>query len=59
MLRYFVIALPLCASFASIAAADFDADPLHDKLIDAFNDRQWEDVKSLLAPARGRSRVDL
>ena len=49
MLRYFVIALPLCASFASIAAADFDADPLHDKLIEAFNNRQWEDVKSLLA----------
>jgi ketosteroid isomerase-like protein len=49
MLRQLAMALPLCAGFASIAAADFDADPLHDKLIDAFNNRQWEDVKSLLA----------
>ena len=33
----------------SAAAADFDADAHHAKFIDAFNNRQWEDVKSLLA----------
>jgi ketosteroid isomerase-like protein len=33
----------------SAAAADFDADAHHAKFIDAFNNRQWEEVKSLLA----------
>jgi hypothetical protein len=50
MLRHLVMALPLCTGLiAPAAAADFNADPLHDKLIDAFNNRQWEDVTSLLA----------
>jgi ketosteroid isomerase-like protein len=39
----------LLAFGGNAAAADFDADAQHAKLIDAFNNRQWEDVKSLLA----------
>jgi ketosteroid isomerase-like protein len=50
MLRHLVMALPLCTGLVVPAAAeDFNADPLHDKLVDAFNNRQWEDVRSLLA----------
>jgi ketosteroid isomerase-like protein len=58
MLRRFVIALPLYASFASIAAAEFDAEPLHSKFVDAFNNRQWEDVKPLLAEDSVFHRAD-
>jgi ketosteroid isomerase-like protein len=50
MIRKNVTAFGLVAVLvAPAAAADFNADPLHDKLIDAFNNRQWEDVTSLLA----------
>jgi ketosteroid isomerase-like protein len=50
MLRHFVIAVPLIAGLGGTAvAADFDPDAAHAKLIDAFNNRQWEEVKTLLA----------
>ena len=50
MFRHSVMALTLLVGFGgSAAAADFDADAHHAKFIDAFNNRQWEDVKSLLA----------
>jgi hypothetical protein len=50
MLRHSVMALTLLAGFGSSAAAgDFDADAHHAKLMNAFNNRQWEEVKSLLA----------
>ena len=50
MFRHSVMVLTLLVGFGgSAAAADFDADAHHAKFIDAFNNRQWEDVKSLLA----------
>lgn len=50
MFRHSVMVLTLLVDFGgSAAAADFDADAHHAKFIDAFNNRQWEDVKSLLA----------
>jgi hypothetical protein len=50
MLRHSVITLTLLAGFGgSAVAADFDADAQHAKLTEAFNSRQWEEVKSLLA----------
>jgi hypothetical protein len=50
MLRHSVMVLTVLAGFGGGAvAADFDADAHHDKFIDAFNNRQWEDVKALLA----------
>jgi ketosteroid isomerase-like protein len=50
MLRQSLMSLTLLAGFGgSAAAADFDADTHHAKLMDAFNNRQWEEVKSLLA----------
>jgi hypothetical protein len=50
MFRNSAMALTLLAGFGgSAAAADFDADAHHAKLMDAFNNRQWEEVKSLLA----------
>ena len=33
----------------SAVAADFDASALHEEFMAAFNDRQWEEVKSMLA----------
>jgi ketosteroid isomerase-like protein len=45
-----VLTLTVIAGFASAAAAaDFDADALHEEFMAAFNDRQWEEVKSMLA----------
>jgi hypothetical protein len=53
MIKQQVIAFGLLAGFvAPAAAADFDAEPLHSKLVDAFDNRQSEDVKSL--PCRGQ-----
>jgi ketosteroid isomerase-like protein len=50
MLRYPVVTLPLVLGFAgAAAAADFDSDAAHDKFADAFNNRQWEEVKAVLA----------
>ena len=50
MFRHSVIALTFLAGFGgSAAAADFDPDALHSQFIDAFNNRQWEGVKSILA----------
>src|SRR5918995_2424330 len=50
MFRNSVMALALIVSVGgSAAAADFDAEAQHAKLMDAFNNRQWEEVKSLLA----------
>jgi hypothetical protein len=42
--------LPVLAGFAGPAvAADFDPAAAHAKFIDVFNNRQWADVKALLA----------
>ena len=50
MLRKFLLGLPLVVSFGGSAiAGDFDPDALHGKFMDAFNNRQWEEVKALLA----------
>ena len=50
MFRYSVMALTFLAGFGgSAAAADFDAGALHEEFIGAFNERQWEQVKSVLA----------
>jgi ketosteroid isomerase-like protein len=49
MLRYPVVTLPLVLGFAGAAAADFDAAAAHAKFMDAFNNRQWEEVKAVLA----------
>jgi ketosteroid isomerase-like protein len=44
------MALALIVSVGgSAAAADFDAEAQHARFMDAFNNRQWEEVKSLLA----------
>ena len=44
-------ALPLLVvgGLGSAIAADFDAAGAHAKFVDAFNNRQWDDVKALLA----------
>jgi ketosteroid isomerase-like protein len=40
----------LVVGFAgSAASAEFDADAQHAQFMDAFNNRQWEEVRSLLA----------
>lgn len=50
MFRHSVMALTFLAGFGgSAAAADFDAGALHEEFMGAFNDRQWEEVKSILA----------
>ena len=50
MLRRLVMALPMLTGFGgTVAAADFDAEAAHAKFIDAFNNRQWAEVKALLA----------
>src|ERR671911_2517624 len=50
MFRNSVMALALIVSVGgSAAAADFDAEAQHARFMDAFNNRQWEEVKSLLA----------
>jgi len=43
-----ILAAPLVLSLSAGAmAADFDANQAHSAFIDAFNNRQWEDVKSV------------
>ena len=50
MFKRFAIALSVLVSLGGIAtAADFDPDAAHARLMDAFNNRQWDEVKSLLA----------
>ena len=50
MSRHSVMALTFLAGFGgSAAAADLDAAALHEEFMGAFNDRQWEEVKSILA----------
>ena len=49
MLKNSVLALPLVFGLAGAAAADFDPDAAHAKFLDAFNNRQWEEVKAVLA----------
>lgn len=49
MLRQSVIALALVLGAGTAAAADFDAGAAHANLVDAFNNRQWEELKPLLA----------
>jgi len=50
MLQRLVMVLPLLAGFGgAAAAADFDADAAHARFVDAFNNRQWEEVKAQLA----------
>ena len=48
MFRHSVVALTLVVG-GSVAAAEFDAGQLHEEFMDAFNNRQWEEVKSILA----------
>ena len=50
MVRNSVMALALFVGCGGSAiAAEFDAATHHDRFIDGFNNRQWEDVKSVLA----------
>ncbi len=50
MSKPFVIALALLAGFGgSAVAADFDAAATHAGFINAFNSRQWADLRPLLA----------
>jgi hypothetical protein len=50
MSKPFVIAVALSATFGGSAlAADFDPATAHAGFINAFNDRQWGDLKPLLA----------
>jgi ketosteroid isomerase-like protein len=50
MFRCFAMVLPLLAGLGgAVAAADFDPDAAHAKFVDAFNHRQWDAVKALLA----------
>jgi len=50
MFKRFAIALPVFVSLGGIAtAADFDPEAAHARLMDAFNNRQWDEVKALLA----------
>lgn len=49
-MKRLLIALPMVAVLGSTAAAaDFDADALHARFMDAFNNRQWDEVKAQLA----------
>ncbi len=43
------LSLMMVGGVGSAIAADFDADGAHAKFVDAFNNRQWDDVKALLA----------
>lgn len=50
MIARFMMVLPVLAGFGgAVAAADFDPEAAHAQLIEAFNNRQWDDVKALLA----------
>lgn len=50
MLGRLVAALPLLMGLGTAAAAaDFDAQAAHAGFIDAFNNRQWDEVKAQLA----------
>jgi ketosteroid isomerase-like protein len=50
MFWHSVMMLPLIVAVGgSAAAADFEADAQHAQFMDAFNNRQWEEVKSALA----------
>ena len=50
MFRRSVMALALVVGGGgSAVAADFDAGALHEEFMDAFNNRKWEEVKSILA----------
>jgi ketosteroid isomerase-like protein len=50
MFRNSVMTLTLFAAFGgSAVAADIDADALHEEFMAAFNGRQWDEVKSMLA----------
>ena len=50
MLGRYLVALTMVAAFGgTVAAADFDAEAAHAKFIQAFNNRQWDEVKALLA----------
>jgi ketosteroid isomerase-like protein len=50
MLGRIVMVLPILAGFAAAAAAaDFDPKAAHASFIDAFNNRQWDEVKAQLA----------
>lgn len=44
-----LVVVPVIAVLGGTAAADFDADALHARWIDAFNNRQWDEVKAQLA----------
>ena len=43
---------------AAAATADFDAKAMHAKFIEAFNNRQWDEVRSMLAPDSVFHRAD-
>ena len=43
------LTLMVVGSLGSAIAADFDAAGAHAKFVDAFNNRQWDDVKALFA----------
>lgn len=48
MIRYCVSAASVLFAFSTnVAAADFDAESVHGQFIDAFNNRQWDEVKSV------------
>jgi ketosteroid isomerase-like protein len=50
MFKSFVTVLAIASSLGgAVAAADFNADAVHAKFMDAFNNRQWDEVKALLA----------
>ena len=52
MVRNSVMALSLLIGLGgSAVAAEFDASAHHDRFVDAFNNRQWQELKSLLAEA--------
>ena len=50
MLGRLVMVLPILTGLAGVAAAaDFNPDAAHAKFMDAFNNRQWDEVKAQLA----------
>lgn len=49
MLPRVLMALPIIVTSAGALAADFDPEAAHSQLIEAFNNRQWDQVKGLLA----------
>jgi ketosteroid isomerase-like protein len=49
MLRNSVTTVALLICCGGALAAEFDPGTHHDKFIEAFNNRKWEDVKSMLA----------